>query len=289
MSTSFSLSACFPLLSVNAIDFLWAKMQEPKIYGLFHVISLILTLLLCVFVVIIRKKITKKALTHILLTVWIIVVVFELLKQINFSYSPDTDEWKYLWYAFPFQLCSSMIYVLPFAIFIKSERVRSFAYSFLMSYNLLAGLFVMFYPATVFIEYTVINLQTMLHHGLMVVVAVLLYSVRAVKINYRLLFRAAAVFCSLLLVAVILNSVFIEKENFNMFFIDSESSTHEFLSSLFVLVPQPVYTFLYAVVLSVGAAIITLITSLILHFAEKKKGKAPSSSILRGYFKDFIS
>ena len=267
-SLLFNLSSA---LFVSPVDFLWAKMEEPGMYGAFHIIALLLVIGICILTVVMRDRITKKAVTRTLLAVWIIAVVFEIIKQINFSYSPDTNEWSYQWYAFPFQFCSSMMYVLPFAVFVRNEKVRDFAYSFLMSYNVFAGLAVMLYPATVFIEDICINVQTMVHHGTMLIIGVLLYAVKAVKIDYKLILKATAVFSVLIITAIILNGVFADKDGFNMFYIDTEGCELPVIGMLFGKVPQPVFVLIYIVGFAACASVITLLMTFIFFLVNKKK------------------
>lgn len=260
-------------LIITPVDILWAEMEEPGMYGIFHIAALIAVLAICAFIVVIRNKITDRALTRTLLAFWIITVAFEVIKQINFSYSPDTGEWSYQWYAFPFQFCSSMMYVLPFAVFIKNERVRNFAYSFLMSYSIFAGLGVMLYPATVFIEDICINVQTMVHHGSMLIIGVLLFAVKAVKIDYKLILKATAVFAILVAVALILNGIFADKDGFNMFYIDVEGCELPVLGMLFGKVPQPVFVLIYIIGFAVCAALIMLLMALIFKLVNLKGAK----------------
>ena len=272
MGLSQLLSSAYSLM-ISPVDILWAEMEKPGMYGIFHIISLLLVIGVCVFAVIMREKITKATVTRTLLAVWIIAVVFEIIKQINFSYSPDTGEWSYQWYAFPFQFCSSMMYVLPFAVFIRNERVRDFAYSFLMSYNIFAGLAVMLYPATVFVEDICINVQTMVHHGSMLIIGVLLYAVKAVKIDYKLILKATAVFAMLVAAALILNGIFADKDGFNMFYVDTEGCELPILGMLFGKVPQPVFVLIYIVGFAACATLIMLLMTLIFKLVNLKVAK----------------
>ena len=260
----------------NPLHFLWIKMEKPTVYGAFHICCLIILVFLCLVAVWKRKSFDEKKLDRVLLTFWIIAVSFEVIKQINFSYSPSSDEWSYQWYAFPFQFCSSMMYVLPFAVFVKNKRVREYVYSFLMTYNLFAGIGVMLYPSTVYIEDACINVQTMVHHGLMVLIGVLLYAVKAVKLDYKTVLRGTAVFSILVGTALVLNKIFESKDGFNMFFIDVEGCEIPVLSLFSGKVPTPVFLLIYIVGFTVCAAIIAILAYGItraLHIRKSTKAK----------------
>ena len=60
-------------------------------------------------------------------------------------------------------------------IFNKEGCVKDSAMAFMMTFSLFGGLVVMAYPNDVFIETIGINLQTMIHHGLQVVLGIYLF------------------------------------------------------------------------------------------------------------------
>ena len=263
---------------LGPVDFLWADMDIPLMYGWFHILCLCIVSALCVFIIVKRKSISQKTVQISLLAFWIIVALFEVVKQINFSYSPTSGDWTYQWYAFPFQFCSSILYVLPLAVFVKNEKFKKFMYAFLATYNLFAGIAVMLYPSTVFIDDVCINIQTMVHHGLMVVVGVLLYATKTVDFNFKTLGKAATVFSVLVCVAFILNNTFDEKSGFNMFFIDVEGCDLPILNIISQNAPYPVFIMCYILGFTACAGIILilakLVSTLILKCEEKfKKNK----------------
>ena len=94
------------------------------------------------------------------------LLFFEILKQVIYTLQAG----HYQWYAFPFQFCSVPIYLVPLALLIRNEKIKTALYNFLSFYVLLAGLIVMFYPGDVFTTDVVINFQTMIHHMSMVLI-----------------------------------------------------------------------------------------------------------------------
>ena len=152
-----------------------ADMTRPTMYGWFHLVALLVVIGLIVLVVFKCKNLSEKAFRTIILTTAIVLIIFEIYKQLNFSYNPDSDTWDYQWYAFPFQFCSSPMYVLLLIGCLKECKFRNFLCSFMATFGLFAGIGVMLYPSTVFIETIGINIQTMIHHGSMVVIGVLMF------------------------------------------------------------------------------------------------------------------
>jgi hypothetical protein len=245
------------------IEFLWATMTEPLMYGWFHIMCLVAVFVLCSIIIARRNKIGDKTVTRALAVFWFIVFIFEIIKQINFSYSPSSGEWAYQWYIFPFQFCSSILYVLPVALLTKSEKIRSLTYSFMASFNLFAGTAVMLYPSTVFIEDVSINLQTMIHHGLMVVSAVLIIATKKASLSPKTVLRGLAVFSVLVSVAFALNIIFASKDGFNMFYIDVEGCHLPILNLIFDKVPYPAFLLCYFLGFTVCALAIVAIAWLI--------------------------
>ena len=241
------------------IDFLWATMTKPLMYGWFHVMCLAAVVVLSVLIILRRSKITDKMVHRALGVFWVLVLIFEIIKQINFSYSPSSDDWTYQWYIFPFQFCSSILYVLPLALIIKNEKFKDFLYSFLTSFNLFAGIAVMLYPSTVFIADVCINIQTMVHHGLMVVTAVLLIATRKVSLSYKTVLKGLTVFSSLVGIAFALNLIFKNKDGFNMFYIDVEGCHLPILNLVFDNVPYPAFLVFYCLGFTICALAIVLV------------------------------
>lgn len=251
--------------------FMFAEMEKPTPYGLFHIISLILMAALILFIVLIRKRITEKSMKRVFICIWITVILLEAVKQINHAYSPESGVWEYCWRIFPFQFCSSIFYVLPFAIFFtKHKKIEEYAYSFLISYNLFAGLIVMFVPTTVFIENIAVNFQTMIHHASMVIVAALILATRSVKLNYKTILRGTAVFAILMSVALILNGAFHYKPGFNMFYVNliKEPCELPVLGALSHL-PLPIFLAIYIVGFAVCATLMLLIFGSIFRLITK--------------------
>ena len=199
-----------------------ARMTQPVCYGWFHILCLILTIgatvALCVFF---RKAEPKKVCTIVLATA-ILVVILEIYKQIDFSFAhPDGIYFQYLWYAFPWQFCSTPMYIGLLAGIIRKGHVHDSLCAYLATYGLFAGLAVMIYPGDVFVPQIGINIQTMICHGSMIVIAIFLIATGHVKLDFKTVLRAAPVFSVMLGIAMILNEVMYRLgiQNFNMFFV----------------------------------------------------------------------
>ncbi|MFP4177397.1 MAG: hypothetical protein ACLFTZ_01395 [Acholeplasmataceae bacterium] len=202
------------------------QMERPIPYqSWFHIGSLILVFLIAIFFTVRLRHASKETMRIFVLTVGITMIVFEIYKQVNFSY---TNDWSYRWYAFPFQFCSTPMYGALIAGWSKNERLRTALYGFLATYGFVAGAFVMFVPHDVFTDTIGINIQTMVHHGGAAVMgSVLLFAdIPGKSIRFG---RAASVYVVTVAIAMVLNALhnsFIQDGTFNMFFINPRHGIH---------------------------------------------------------------
>lgn len=242
------------------LEFLNASMREPQPYasfskGWFHYVSLVLFVILTLILVNRFRHMDKKELNKFLIGFSIVLLVFELYKQIIFTYQAQGS---YQWYAFPFQFCSTPMYVALLAGFAKRDLIRDSCIAFLGTYGLFAGLAVMLYPETVFITTVGINIQTMVHHGGMGAVGIALL-VHKVQLNMQSILKAVTVFSALVGIAMVMNAIFnlwIHEGTFNMFFINPRFENGIPVLSLFQpLVPHAVFVLIYVFGFSLVASL----------------------------------
>ena len=231
---------------------LMGTMPTPSHYSVWHLVSILLVIITCVFVCLFLGKAKEKTVKFTLLGIWIALVLFEVYKQIifAFNYNDGNPTYSLAWYSFPFQLCSSILYVLPFVIFLKDGKVKDACISYLTTFSLFGGLAVYVFPGDVFMKYIGINIQTMFHHGSQIVVAVLLIARNKDKLNLSFLIKALPVFAILCLIAIILNEVVIylipSGHTFNMFYISSRfDCTLPILSMIYPVIPYPLFLIMY--------------------------------------------
>ena len=238
-----------------------ASMTPPKPFGIFHVVSMLLVIGACVLAVKKRHIFTEDNIPYIIFAVGAIMVVFEIYKQIVISYDATTDVWQYKWYIFPFQFCSTPIYITLLAFLfsrIRCKPVYDAMKAFLATYALIAGIVVFSVPDSVFCPTVGVNIQTMLHHGLMIVLAVILLASGTVKYEKKSLIGAFCVFMPLLIAAMIMNFVYGNGAEFDMFYLAPDSTfALAKLRELFGgFPPYPVYLIGYICLFTLGAALV---------------------------------
>ena len=262
------------------ILFLQSDMETPTRFGWFHIGWLILTFVFIIFLAIRVKKYSDKQLKLVIGTYGIIAFIFELLKQISWAFTYDAATkvvtWNYEWYAAPFQLCTTPIYVCLICLFLKKCKLRDSLLSFIAYVTILGSISTMILPDSCFVSDILVNIHTMwLHMGSFVVSVYLLMS-GAVKISLDSWKKAVSVFILLVGFALglnigIYNSGILNGETFNMFYISPY-----FISILPVFniiqenVPYVLFLSSYVIALSLGSLVIYLLSRLIKFCIGKK-------------------
>lgn len=236
--------------------------EKPTDYGWFHLMFIglvvISTVLLCVFC----RNIKDKTFRKVVAILWAVIVLFEIYKQLVYSYSGVTDKWDFQWYAFPYQFCSTPLYLLPFVAFMKDCKIRDGVIMFIATFSLFAGLCVYCAPGDVFNTSLLgIQIQTMVHHGVQIVLGVYSVVYYINKLTIKNLFFAIIVFVAMLTIAVLLNVLvynFIQKEEtFNMFFISPYfPCTLPILGGIYEKVHYIFFFFIYTFGFSLCATIV---------------------------------
>lgn len=258
----------------NVLRILDLQMEAPVPYGWFHIVSLLVTVAATFALCRWGKKRNPRS---VVLVTAVTVAVLEIYKQINFSFSYKNGiTFDYQWYAFPFQFCSTPMYVGLLGGLTKKGKLHAAANAYLATYAVFAGVCVMLYPTTVFVDTVGINIQTMVCHGSMIAVGIYLLYSGYVKAEHKTILKAAPVFIACVSVACILNEIayrtgLLETENFDMFFISPYGTPSLPVYSLVQnVVPFPWCLVIYVAVFTFAAYLMLLIAMGIKILAKKK-------------------
>ena len=117
------------------VEALAVTMPKPGLYGLFHVVSLLLTAVIIVFVCIGAKKADARKVTNIVFWTAVVVVLMELYKQFVYTHRfvDGVLVIDYQWYAFPWQFCSTPMYVGLLAGIIRKGKVHDSLCAYLIT------------------------------------------------------------------------------------------------------------------------------------------------------------
>ena len=260
----------------------WEMEESPGNYGWFHIMMLAIIISIAVILCVKGKNCSDRTFRRIILYYWIFNVISELYVALIFSFELEggVGVWDYQWYMFPFQLCSSPAYTLPFVALLKDGKARDAFIAFTGTFALFGGLAVMVYPNDVFIRCLGINIQTMIHHGMQVVLGIFVMIHERRRLTHRFFLRGIYVFAGLVLIAMAMNiGVYHLFQNlgmddtFNMYYISPYfDCTLPILSIIYPLIPYPAFLIMYIVGFSLIAALMYYVQRAII---IKVTGTAP--------------
>lgn len=238
----------------SLFQFFDARMQTPTLYGWFHLLWLVITVAVAVILVVKFRDCNDKTFRRIMLIAWLFFLIPEVYKQLIYSISLSDGQWvwDFQWYAFPFQLCSTPLYVYPLVAFLKDGKLRDMAISFSALFAFFGGLAVMLYPGDVFISIIGINIQTMINHGGQVAFGIFCAARYRKQLSTRFWLKSLPIFGGLFLIATVLNIAAYHllplvgiDETFNMFFISPYYDTTLPVLSMFNGLPHIFLSLIY--------------------------------------------
>ena len=241
-------------------------MQEPKAFGWFHILTLSIALLLVVTVYLLRNKFTNKHLNLLLAVYGFGSLLLEIIKQLTWSCNYDAmtnlATWDYPWYIFPFQLCSTPMYVALLCLFLKNGKIKDALYSYLAFVTILGSLAVVFIPGDCFVPDIWVNIQTTwLHYGSLAI-SLILVIINKVKLNftsYKQAILTALIFITIAntMNIVVYNSGILNGETFNMFYIGPYFiSSLPVFNTIYQNVPYVIFLASYILAIILGSGII---------------------------------
>jgi len=245
-------------------------MDIPTLFGWFHLLWLLITIILMAIIYKYKSRINEKLVYGLY---GFGSLIFELIKQYmwNFNFVDGKLVFSYGWYNFPFQLCSTPMYVAIILFFLKESKLKDLLINYLSYFTIISALAVIVYPGLVFCEYTLVNIQTMyLHCGSLILSMYLIFNNKEDK-SIKGVIKGLKVFIVMVSIALILNIVVYNAFNlvnepgqvFNMFYISPYYDSWIIgFSYLWKVLPYPLFLLIYVLAFVVGALIINRILSI---------------------------
>ena len=259
------------------------KMPEPTLFGWFHIMWLAIMISGTVIVCLKCKNFSDKQFRLFLLISCSVLILLEILKQLVHSFDIESGTWDYAWKQFPFQFCSTPMYIGLIIALIKDGKIRDYLCSFLGTFGLFAGLIVMVYPTTVLSDVIFRSTQSLLHHSTMVVMGALIWTTKKAKVEHKTILKGMAVFAVLVITAFVMNIIFHISggtDSFNMFYIGPYSKCDipvlNNIGQALDLARQTIHigNFIFLLIYIVGftlAAYIILLVVMLVHKLIKKQ------------------
>lgn len=242
-------------------------MKTPVRFGWFHFMWIGIIILAIITSYLLRKKYNEKMLKWALFLYGSITFLLELLKQImwSFNYDDGIVTWSYTWYAAPFQLCTTPLFISLVTLFLKKCKFRDALLSYLVFFITITSLMVIILPDSCFTSQILINVHTMYLHCMSFALSIFLIINREVEIKKENLFNAIKVFLTFVFIALALDIIVynldvLNGDTFNMFFISPYfPSTLPVFSLFYDKIPYILFLISYLLIVITGASIVYLV------------------------------
>ena len=254
-------------------------MVPPEAYGLFHILFTVIGFAVCGLSAWKLRYARERTINGILFACGLALALSEVYKQFFCYYI--IAEGSYHWGEFPFQLCSTPMYMCLIVPFLKDGRFRRAMYSFMVLYNLLGGAISFAEPSGLFHEYVFLTAHSCLWHMLLVFVGLLICFTKRGAASMTDYLAATKLFITLCGVAFVLNCVvqFGLGEKMNMFFVGPGNSPIAVFKQFSQWFGWYINTLIYIFAVSFGAYLIFAVIYVCDHkqLPVKRKQKALKS------------
>lgn len=199
--------------------------EPPPAYGAFHILFTLIGFAVCTFTAWKLRNVSDKTAGRILFFCGLFLTLSEIFKQF-FCYYVIADH-SYYWSAFPFQLCSTPMYMCILAPLLKPGKLQRAMYSFMVLYNLLGGAIAFTEPSGLLQGHLFLTIHSCLWHMLLVFVGLFLCLSKRGGNQKSDYWRATFTFIALCGIAFLLNC-FVQfglNEDMNMFFVGPGDSS----------------------------------------------------------------
>ena len=202
--------------------------ETPSALSEYHVLWIAFVIFITLALVILFSDASNKTTRIIITTAWAVMLIFELLKQFEYSTSVVDEQIKFAYNlgAFPYYFCSTPLYVFPLAAFMKDGHKRNTAIVFLSTFSVIGGLAIFIMPKSVLSGHVFVNFQSMLHHGIQIFMGLYLASRYRGLLTREHFLKATHAFLFMSYLAFLLNGAFVnilhvfgQSTSINLFFI----------------------------------------------------------------------
>ena len=264
-------------LLYDIYNFLSQTAPPPPTYGAYHLGWIAATLVMCGLLVLLFSSCSEKTARAIVAILWVLILIFELGKQLLGSLTPVDGKiiFDYEWKFFLYQFCSTPLYVMPFVAFMKEGEKRNTAIIFLSTFSVIGGIVVLVAPHSVLGSNVFLSAQSMLHHGVQVAAGIYLSVRYRAILTLNRFFRASVLFVFLTYLAILLN-VFFQKyfhiggmdESVNLFFVSPHTRyVPEILEGVGIeSLPYPIFLLGYVLLFILAAYLLMMCES---YFSRK--------------------
>lgn len=197
--------------------------NRPEPYGLFHLIFTVGSLLLIAVICFLARKSSDKTFRIVMFGVGAFLLLSEGYKQLYYYYAAGSA--GYDWYIFPFQLCSTPMYLSVAVGCMKKSRIRDAICNYLVAIGLLGGIMAYIEPSGILNGYYFTLIHSCVWHALLVFMGIYALATGNACRCFKGYTGVIAVLGGVVLTATVLNVLLHKKPSFNMCYISPYYNT----------------------------------------------------------------
>lgn len=260
----------------KALTWLKKTISLPMPFGALHLAFLAGILLSCVACLAVGKRVKRKHVNLVLFITASVLIFMETVKQLYYAYNPAKNTWQYAWGEFPFQFCSTPMYIMMLAALCRKGKLYDACTAFIATYGLFAGiLVVILVPSSVLVPDLFLSVHTLTYHSVMIIIPAFLYGTNTVKPQFNTLQKALPIFLCLVGMAMFMNALYARYGNpnhqFNMFFISPKGNTPiGFVNNIIPKMSAFTIALCYTVIFTI-AALLTLLFAMLVKLCLGKR------------------
>ena len=246
------------------------KMTPPSSYGVFHLSFTFIGIVVCILLAYHLRNLSERGHKIVLGCTGGFLILTEIYKQLFYVFY--MSDHSYVWWIFPFQLCSVPMYLCIIAIFLKPGHFRNGIYGFMTTYNLLGGIMAFIEPSGINHEYWTLTLHAYIWHMLLIFIGFYLIASGHCAKTKKDYLHATVTFVGLCILAFCINLIFWDASGgtINMFYVGPRYSPLAIFKDISLNFGWYVSTALYIPTVMLGAFLVFLPVHI---YTKKKKNK----------------
>ncbi|MBE7075525.1 MAG: hypothetical protein E7375_00450 [Clostridiales bacterium] len=201
----------------NFIKWTAWEMQTPQAYGTFHLLFTFIGLAVVILLAFLLRKLNDKQNRIFLLFIGLFLILTEIYKQLFYYYVIGNG--NYVWWIFPFQLCSVPMYLCIVCGLCKNEKFNKYLYDFMFAFNFFGGIITFIEPSGINHPYLMLTLHAYVWHMLLIFLGFYLYFSKRACVSWKGYLKGLSVLGVSVVVAQIINACLKGIDGANMFYI----------------------------------------------------------------------
>ena len=182
----------------------WLHREPPYAFKFDHLLLIFIPLIIGVVLAFLLRKKSLKTIKIVLISLWAfgLALVITYYTSIYIKCGIDPETTFSLEGMLPFHSCLMFFYIFPLAIFSKNRLIKTASMNFLVIVNMIMGFITLFVgcPPVGSSALSFVGLQSMLYHGIIVVVPFIMLVTKYYDIQIKDLKYGLVLFCALSLI-----------------------------------------------------------------------------------------